>query len=751
MRPDILACAALHHWASSAATGATPPTSDADALLQRTAWMVAGETRPPGATWPERPTTALRSIFSRIGQEHRTRSSALMRPATLALERERLFPTLEVRERDGDAITNLRRSLAQLDERDLPPGDRLEGLLFALQRHAWALSSPLPAVSLYDFARTHAALAAALAADPDGEICLVGGDLSGVQDFIYSVSASGAARQLRGRSLYLQLLTDACAHALLEAAAMPRCNLLYAGGGSFYLLLPATMGGRVDELRRQIGSSLLAAHHGALYLALGSVTFSPEEYTPETWQQLSAQIDQDKRRRFATLEEAAFARLFQPQQPKPRAVDSDEEAVDPMAESLEQLGGRLQRATILALQPSQPYTLRPGEHTLYDLLAALGLRTRLLDDEAYQPNQSRRRRLLALTDGVQLDAQHDLVGVRYTATEAPIATEQDVAHYHALDRTKSDDRTLHVGQIKPFSLLAEQSQGVKRMAVLRMDVDDLGELFGADLDRSNGVAALAVTAALSSALSRFFEGWVDELCRQKNEQGRGGVMAIYSGGDDLFLLGSWDLMPGLARQIRDDFAAYILGRPLEPGEVPPISLSAGITLIGAVYPIYQAAADAAEALDAAKAYSRPGGRRKDAISFLGRTLGWEQFRETEEIYAELVDLIAQRAPRGLLMTLQQLDRAAQQRQPHSRAGRPQFNHGPWVWQGAYQLTRLAERAPRTLRPRIERLRERIVGVEGVRNHTIERAGLAARWAQLTIRNRSSQREPSDDESPNESR
>ena len=153
MRPDILACAALHHWAYSAATGATPPTSDADALLHRTAWMVAGETRPPGSTWPEQPATALRSIFSRIGQEHRTRSSALMRPATLALERERLFPTLEVRERDGDAITNLRRSLDQLDARNLPPSDQLEGLLFALQHHAWALSSPLPAVSLYDFAR----------------------------------------------------------------------------------------------------------------------------------------------------------------------------------------------------------------------------------------------------------------------------------------------------------------------------------------------------------------------------------------------------------------------------------------------------------------------------------------------------------------------------------------------------------------------------------------------------------------------
>lgn len=40
MEPDILACAALHHWAYSAVMATTPPTSDADALLQRTdGWL----------------------------------------------------------------------------------------------------------------------------------------------------------------------------------------------------------------------------------------------------------------------------------------------------------------------------------------------------------------------------------------------------------------------------------------------------------------------------------------------------------------------------------------------------------------------------------------------------------------------------------------------------------------------------------------------------------------------------------------
>src|SRR5436189_16445 len=83
-----------------------------------------------------------------------------------------------------------------------------------------------------------------------------------------------------------------------------------------------------------------------------------------------------------------------------------------------------------------------------------------------------------------------------------------------------------------------------RLRILRMDVDDLGDLFGQRLRRVTGIAGLAYTAALSAALSRFFEGWVGQLCRQANlDSSQGSVYPIYSGGDDLFIVGSWHLLP----------------------------------------------------------------------------------------------------------------------------------------------------------------------------------------------------------------
>lgn len=738
------ALAALRFWAAMANgdEGATATPDAVRDVAHRAALLVCGGDALPRLDL-NRPLT---TVFGRL----QGAPTAYTRRAPLALTDETLFPSAEPRV-DAAATDGLRAALRSADEQSarLPLAPRVEALLFALQRYAWCLPSPLDGVSLYDVARTHAAVAAALAVDSD--LLLVGGDISGVQEFIYSVSAAGATRQLRGRSFYLQLLTDACAHYLLHQAGMPFCNLLYAGGGRFYVLLSASCEPHLAAWRRTIGNLLLDAHGGALYLALGGVRFAPQEYDDATWKRLTEQIDHAKRRRFADLDDQAFAGLFEPVQPEPPldAEAQDAESLDVMAESLEDLGRRLARVKLLSVELAEPraVSFRRREARWHDVLRSLGLSVVPLDDpHDYHADPSQRRRVLLIDDST--DSQtlalgpQDVVGTRYTVAVAQLATARDVAQYQALERDADDDQTVHPGDVKPFNLLAEQSVGVRRIGVLRMDVDDLGDLFGHRLDRPAGLAGLAVTAALSATLSRYFEGWVGELCRRANaDNGVGGVYAVYSGGDDLFLAGSWHRMPHLAQRIRNDFARYVLGRAPRPDEAPPITLSGGMTLHLARYPLYQAADDAAEALDAAKRYTRPNRHAKDAITFLGRTLGWEYFGEAADLCAELVNLVQeQSAPRSLLMVIQTLDARARQAQRRNRSGDPQFTYGPWVWQGAYQLTRVAERSPNGVKAQIERLRERIVGDAGVRHRFIERAGLAARWAQLLVRERSSVKE-----------
>lgn len=707
--PTAAAAQVLQAWVA-AALGETPPAD-----LAATAWQIAGQQSQPG--WPAFP-SHLATIFTRLAQG--APAQAWQQPAPLQCHDAVLFPAPEPVAVSDDVRQALRAGWQQA--RQAPTADsQLERLLNLLQRYGWAWPSPLDAVSLYDLARLHAAVQAAQAADPSGQLCLLGGDVSGLQDFLYSIPAEGAARQLRGRSFYLQLLTDACAQWVLRQSQMPLCNLLYAGGGRFYVLLPGEFAKQVLAWRKELGQTLLRYHRGALYLALGATDpFAPAQYGEQTWRALTEAIDSDKRRRFAALDADAFARLFEPRPLRPPRAGSDAEA-DPLGESLAELGRQLTRSAVLLVDTNANPV---GGETWRSAVSELGVNYELAE-QARLPASS--RRALALDDEATPanPAQAIFIGQRYLVTEAYRLGKSDLARFQQLDPQQAAE--LRAGDVAPFNLLAHLSTGVPRLAVLRMDVDNLGDLFGRGLQRPPGIAGLAVTAALSSALSRFFEGWVGELCRRRNEAGNGGIYAVYSGGDDLFLVGSWHLMPDLALAIHDDFARYTGGA---------VTVSAGITLHHAGYPLYQAADDAGAALDAAKAYEHADGRRKDAITFLGQTLGWEEFRRAAQLKDEFVDLIEQGAPRGLLMVIQSM--ALRARRRYNRTGDEQVVVGPWVWQGAYQLTRLAERSG-NLRAKIESLREQLLSAEAVTQRAIVPAGLAARWAQLWLRGRDQRR------------
>jgi CRISPR-associated protein Csm1 len=84
--------------------------------------------------------------------------------------------------------------------------------------------------------------------DPNGEFpeepvaLLIGGDLSGIQRFLYAISSEGAAKSLRGRSAYLALLADAAVEFLLRELDLPPTQVVYRSGGHFYLLAPSPPG-----------------------------------------------------------------------------------------------------------------------------------------------------------------------------------------------------------------------------------------------------------------------------------------------------------------------------------------------------------------------------------------------------------------------------------------------------------------------------------------------------------------------------
>lgn len=161
------------------------------------------------------------------------------------------------------------------------------------------------------------------------------------------------------------------------------------------------------------------------------------------------------------------------------------------------------------------------------------------------------------------------------------------------------------GQVYEFEELATSSglgedKGIKRLGVLRADVDNLGAAFiGGFISEGSDrfkYGTLSRYADLSRDLAMFFKVAVNKMA-QGDVQGFGTsvmpftiwankqvttrkIHVIYSGGDDVFLVGAWDELLELAIDIREKLAEVTDNK---------ITMSAGLALFSPSYPISQMA------------------------------------------------------------------------------------------------------------------------------------------------------------------
>ncbi|RKY99127.1 MAG: type III-A CRISPR-associated protein Cas10/Csm1, partial [Candidatus Hydrothermota bacterium] len=103
----------------------------------------------------------------------------------------------------------------------------------------------------------------------------IGVDISGIQNFIYTISSKGALKLLRARSFYVEMLLEFLAIRILKELNLYRTNLLFLGGGNFIILAQNTENARksVDLIIHDFNERLFDEHQGKLWLVHDYVEF----------------------------------------------------------------------------------------------------------------------------------------------------------------------------------------------------------------------------------------------------------------------------------------------------------------------------------------------------------------------------------------------------------------------------------------------------------------------------------------------
>ena len=137
-----------------------------------------------------------------------------------------------------------------------------------------------------------------------------------------------------------------------------------------------------------------------------------------------------------------------------------------------------------------------------------------------------------------------------------------------------------------FEEFAREAEGISRIGVLRADVDNLGQAIVSGFCNSkNGdrYMTLSRTATLSRQLSLFFKYYIRFILEngEYSLEGKNGgkkrqATIVYSGGDDVFIVGAWNDIIELSVDLRRKFEQYTQGT---------LSISAGIGIYDFSYPI----------------------------------------------------------------------------------------------------------------------------------------------------------------------
>jgi CRISPR-associated protein Csm1 len=505
---------------------------------------------------------------------------------------------------------------------------------------------------------------------------LVQGDFFGIQDFIFADGGQtrrGAVRLLRGRSFQVSLFTELAALRILDALGLPSTSQVINAAGKFLIVAPNTPAtlDALEAVRGELDAWFLEHTFGQAGIGLAweeaccqdfisGVSRQGASRFAQLRERLVISLDRIKHRRFDLCARGAYAftqvrfphgacayngRLpadepARREQPASCALSRDQLAI---GRSIVQ---RFERLLILrpddAVDLRESASMQPLEQSIlgyrvaftvaeeasgrFGGWAASGAMRRCLDFSA--PRGSDRDGSQALWSGYAR---------RFISGHVPRASGQE---RQQADRYVGvpDDEYPRAGDLVSFDLLAsgdrepaadgEGYRGVAALGVLKGDIDNLGELFRAGLQRPS----FAKHAALSRQVNAFFAIYAPWLLEREYPS----VYTVFAGGDDFFLIGPWRTVQRAARRLREEFGRYVAGNPT-------LHFSAGIATVKSGAPIQTLARLAEDALSASKAWHTPAqaGKppsSKNAVTCCGQTVPWDRWPELESAASRLEQL-----------------------------------------------------------------------------------------------------------------
>ncbi len=489
-----------------------------------------------------------------------------------------------------------------------------------LERYWWCIPSATNSdtdIGLYQHAKTTAAFAAALyeyhkeensenelALKTDGKKFLfINGDVSGIQKYIFDLkTASDNAKLLRAKSFQLWALSEIISQYITKQFGVTYANIMTSAGGKFIVLLPNTQKAkkRLKEFQLEVEEYFLNEFAGKLaFIVSDGTVASHKDLQKENVISLINKIGDDG--------DIAKSRKMQKVLKKYGAV------LESQYENLQKFGECPKCGTFAAKNTEGSDDERQCKSC--EKLIEIGKK---LVKSAKLVLKS--DKLLHFGDMIKLYEWDEDVKFYYSVNDykpgLPLVTLPYVA-------PKNED-----DELLTFEDISNLSKGNKKLAMFKADVDNLGLIFSQSLGERMSFSRYA---DLSHQLHYFFSGFYAWFVKNKTDQFgefyKNKVYTVFSGGDDLCVLGTWETVLQFAIDFQKELKKFT-------NDNPSVTISGGIALVNSKLPVRNIADEAEKNLELSKNHPE-----KNAVTVFGTTVAWTDYEkclDDGKYFAELI-------------------------------------------------------------------------------------------------------------------
>ena len=485
---------------------------------------------------------------------------------------------------------------------------------------------------------------------------IINGDISGIQNFIYKISGikksqTGISRRLRGRSIFVTLFSESISDKIISELNLDSTNILFCSGGRFTIIVPNTKENlkKINDIEDEINKEFLESFNIDLCLILAScdVSFDDLKDYNKISLKSSRLLSKKKKNKFINQLDVLFNEengdvngLCKYCGNKIKENFDDSEGICDRCKMQFNLGKSVANAKYMVTYKRFASSRKNIFGLNYEFFKSKEEVIDFVNSRSFYNDYH----IYKLNDTNFLDSMNEIFipdvsfDFKFLGNTVPNITN---------DFSNSDN-------LLSFEHLSLISKGSNYIGVLKMDVDNLGEIFYKGFNQKNNQLNVFRISSLSFFLDLFFLGLINEIAKNfkiysdcgsfkedffefdlmfedavktvykpKNnfevpmelEQFSTSTIYInYSGGDDLLVVGPYDDIIEFSILFRDKFKQWT-------GWNSSINISAGIGIYNHTFPIGNAAVQVENILNRSKSCG------KDKITLFNQTLSWDDMGE----------------------------------------------------------------------------------------------------------------------------